>query len=115
MKKLLLILLCLPIIGFGQEWTFGTLEDDAGYSVQQTNDGWYIITGLKSIFDSSFNLEGDVFLVKTNGNGDSLWTKTYGGTENELGRSIQQTNDGGYIITGYTNSMGQTFGSDLKN
>jgi regulation of enolase protein 1 (concanavalin A-like superfamily) len=86
-------------------WT-KTFDGDIGYSVQQTNDGGYIITGVKSILNSSFNLEGDVFLIKTNGNGDSLWTKTYGGTENELGRSIQQTNDGGYIITGYTNSFG---------
>ena len=81
-------------------------DGDVGYSVQQTNDGGYIITGLKSTFDSSFNLEGNVFLIKTDENGDSLWTKTFGGTENELGRSIQQTNDGGYIITGYTNSFG---------
>jgi hypothetical protein len=86
-------------------WT-KNFDGDVGYSVQQTNDGGYIITGLKSVFDSSFNLEGNVFLIKTDENGDSLWTKTFGGTENELGRSIQQTNDGGYIITGYTNSFG---------
>ena len=38
MKKLLLILLCLPMIGFGQEWTFGGTYDEDGRSVQQTTD-----------------------------------------------------------------------------
>ena len=97
MKKLLLILLCLPFIGFGQEWTFGGTNGDFGHSVQQTTDGGYIICGYTYSFG---NGDSDFYLIKTDGNGDSLWTKTFGGTGFDFGSSVQQTTDGGYILTG---------------
>jgi hypothetical protein len=45
-------------------------------------------------------------LIKTDANGDTLWTKTFGGTDNDYCRSGQQTADGGYIIAGYTEGFG---------
>ena len=83
--------------------TYGSLGVDWGNSVQQTSDGGYIIAGSSS-FDTT-NLI-DVYLIKTNTNGDTLWTKTYGSTGYDFGQAIEQTIDGGYIITGYTNSYG---------
>ena len=68
-------------------------------SVQQTTDGGYIITGVTSFFGNS-----DVYLIKTDGNGDSLWTKTFGGLSQDYGLSVQQTSDGEYIISGSTTS-----------
>ncbi|MDD5530740.1 MAG: T9SS type A sorting domain-containing protein [bacterium] len=86
-------------------WTknYGGASDDRGQSVQQTEDGGFIIAGETC----SFGAGGfDIYLIKTNSYGDTLWTRTFGGTEEDFGYSAQQTNDGGYIITGYTGSYG---------
>jgi hypothetical protein len=78
--------------------TYGGSEKDIGYSVQQTSDGGYIIAGSTESFgeDSS-----DVYLIKTDMNGDTDWTRTYGGSDSYHGYSVQQTTDGGYIVAGW--------------
>jgi hypothetical protein len=70
-------------------------------SVQQTSDGGYVLCGFS--YGSGDN---DAWLIKTDANGDTLWTKTFGGDSSDVGYSIQQTSDGGYVLCGYTNSYG---------
>ncbi len=78
--------------------TFGEGYDDRGYSIQQTSDGGFIITGYTKTDSKGF----DMFLVKTDSDGNQEWTKTYGGTGTDKGYSVQQTSDGGFIISGVT-------------
>ncbi|GBD86792.1 hypothetical protein BMS3Abin03_00716 [bacterium BMS3Abin03] len=78
-------------------------NNDEGYSVRQTNDSGFIITGATYSFGAG---NSDILLLKTNANGDSLWFKTYGGSDADVGNSVRQTNNGGFIITGYTRSFG---------
>jgi len=89
--------------------TFGGLGLDYGQSVQETNNGEYIITGYTESFGASIV---DVLLIKTSSNGDVIWSATYGGVNVDLGYSVDQTSDNGFIILGCTNSSGNG-GQDL--
>jgi hypothetical protein len=89
--------------------TYGGTGDDTAWSVQQTSDGGYIVAGYTRSFGVG-NL--DVFLIKTDANGDVQWAKTYGGAGDDRAYSVQQTSDGGYILAGETRSFGAG-GSDI--
>jgi len=83
--------------------TYGGANDDIGYSVVQTSDGGYAIAGETLSYGAGGT---DVWLVKTDSTGVAQWNQTYGGTNDDYGRSVVQTSDGGYAITGWTQSYG---------
>jgi hypothetical protein len=85
--------------------TYGGTGNDYGYSLDQTGDGGYIIAGSTDSYGAG---QQDVFLVKTNAAGDTLWTRTYGGTYTDIGYCVKQTLDQGYIVAGYTASFGNS-------
>jgi len=82
--------------------TFGGTHDDHGRSVRETSDGGYIVAGFITIYYGGY----DVYLVKADSDGNMRWSKSFGGFDLEIGKSVCQTSDGGYIVTGYTYSYG---------
>jgi len=92
-----------------EQWnrTYGGTGSDSGYSIQQTSDGGYITAGETRSYGAGMS---DFWIVKINPDGDEQWNKTFGGTDNEGANFVQQTRDGGYIISGErVNNSGNSF------
>ncbi|MBW8049105.1 MAG: hypothetical protein FVQ77_01945 [Cytophagales bacterium] len=83
--------------------TYGGRSTDVGRSIIPTKEGGYIIVGESKSFGAG---DFDFYLIKIDKYGKLKWTKTYGGTGKDYGRSIQQTITGGYIISGSSFSFG---------
>ncbi len=85
------------------EKTLGGSDDDLLSKVLQTDEGGYIIIG----YTRSSSIGGsDVYIVKLDEHGKSVWEKVYGGARDDQAWSVQQTKDGGYIVAGWTRSFG---------
>ena len=82
------------------EVNFGTSSMDIGFSINQTFDGKYIITGST---ESIVNGDDDLYLALFDTNGTLLWSKIYGGSDNDAGFCVRQTSDSGFIIAGIAN------------
>lgn len=83
--------------------TYGGQSLDEFNSIQPTFDGNYILVGRTA---NPISGTDDVYLIKTTATGDTLWTKAFGGLQSEIGISVKQTVDSGYIIAGHTNGFG---------
>jgi len=99
------VLLLKTDLNGNKQWnrTFGGTGTDIAYSVQQTSDKGYILTGFTFSYGAGSN---DFWLIKTDANGNLEWNKTFWGTGDDRAYSIQQTSDGGYILVGCTGSYG---------
>lgn len=90
------------------DFAYGGTSEDVGMSVCESTDatgGGYFITGYTKSFGQG---NEDVYLIKTNADGNTAWTKTYGGTGEDTGSEGKQTIDGGYIIICTTKSFSPT-------
>jgi len=83
--------------------TYGGTAYDDGKSVIQTTDGGYLVAGHTYSFGAGL---WDIWLIKTDSQGDTLWTRTYGGSETDLAYHVIQSVDGGYLVVGSTQSFG---------
>jgi regulation of enolase protein 1 (concanavalin A-like superfamily) len=113
MKKAILTMILLSVVPlsylsaqpYDTLWTrtYGGAGADEARCVQWTSDGGYIIAGRTQ----SFGAGGwDCYLVKTDSNGDIEWTRTFGGGGSDEAYYLYETNDGGYVIAGRTDSEG---------
>jgi hypothetical protein len=99
-----------------EQWnkTYGGIDHDSAVDVKQATDGGYIFIGRTSSYGAAGSVQsnydnGDsdnVWLVKTDSDGNELWNRTFGGSDLDAGSSVQQSKDGGYILLGVTYSYG---------
>lgn len=111
MKKLIFLLL-IPIciiqfLNAQSQWqrTIGGTNHDQANCIIQTTDGGFAIAGYTFSYAAGYE---DMYLVKMNSSGTIQWTKTIGGSNVEIARSIIQTTDGGFAIAGDTYNYGTT-------
>jgi hypothetical protein len=85
------------------ERTYGGFDHDYAKCVKETPDGGFIIVGSTASFGAGFT---DCYIVRTDASGDTLWTRAYGGYDDERAYSVDLTSDGGYIVGGHTSTFG---------
>ena len=83
---------------------FGTPgKDEEGYSILQKPDSNFVVLG---------NTDNDILLLEVSNSGEVMWNQSYGGSQTDEAHHFEQTTDGGYIISGSTQSYGFG-GSDI--
>ncbi len=88
----------LQVDGDGNElWsrTFGGPGKERANAIRRTTDGGYILTGQTASFGAG---GGDLYLIRTDGQGNEVWSRTYGGERDEEGYAIHQTPDDGFLV-----------------
>ncbi|HII07063.1 MAG TPA: hypothetical protein HA349_07075 [Methanotrichaceae archaeon] len=110
---LLISILTQPVLGQAPdlEWeeVFGGAKDERGLALQETRDAGLIVAGYTASKGAG---NRDLWLIKTDQDGEMVWERTFGGTGDDEGWAVLETKDGGYIITGFTESSGSG-GKDL--
>ncbi len=82
------------------EKTYGGELSDIGYAGEQLPDGGFVITGSTRSFDGASENNANIFLLRTDAEGNELWHKTFGGTRDDVALSLDIAADGGFLIGG---------------
>ena len=111
--RAMLMACLLPAIHAQAQLTFqksiGGSGDDFATVIIATADGGYAMAGTTGSYGAGGD---DMWLIKLDSNGDTLWTRTYGGSDDEYGNCVAQTADGGYLFMGDSSSFG-ALGQDI--
>ncbi|MCI0496540.1 DJ-1/PfpI family protein, partial [candidate division KSB1 bacterium] len=83
--------------------TFGGNKQDFGNAVIQTADGGYVIAGFTTSFGAGME---DVYIIKTDQEGNEQWAKTFGGAKSDAAMSVLEADAGVFMVAGFTNSSG---------
>jgi len=83
---------------------YGTLQDELGYFVQETTDKGFIFSGAAAALNSTI----DAYVIKTDSVGAVQWSNYYGTLSTDWGYMMRQTNDSGYVLTGYVGAGAAT-------
>jgi hypothetical protein len=81
--------------------TYGGAGSDEGRAICQSGDGGFVIAGRTASYGSG---ESDVYLLKLDADGDTVWTRVYGGAEYDWSEGVSETADGCYCVCGTTGS-----------
>ena len=103
---LMLLAICASEAGVPEiEWakTYGGPLDEYAFAVELLPDG-FLVVGYIELEETK---DEDVYLIKLNFDGDTVWTKRYGGPLRERAFTIHKVYDGGFIVSGYTGSYGE--------
>ncbi len=100
----------LPPVAAEFQRTYGDAGDEVAYSIIETPDKNYLITGSTSSYG---NGNQDVYILKTDQSGNVLWQKTFGGANYDIAFSTVETKDGDYLTAGVTKSFTSGVGLDL--
>ncbi len=88
--------------------TYGGSGEDSPQAIIATSDGGFAVLGFSNSTDGDLHgksLEvNDYWLLKLDSEGELQWSKTYGGSKDDRGQSLVQTQDGGFALTGYAMS-----------
>lgn len=87
--------------------TYGGTGEESGESIALASDGGFFLGGITESFGAG---KKDMYIIKTNAFGDTVWTKTYGGEEDDMCYGVAEAIDGGYVFVGgtYSNTAGKS-------
>jgi len=98
--------------------TYGGSDDDRGNDIIQTSDGGYAVIGYSKSNDGNFTMNNgahDFWVSKLDASGNMLWGKNYGFLGADIGTSIIQSNDGGYLLSGVLDVSASNGEGNSKN